>query len=288
MHFCNISIFPRCPETWHGRGATPSSSAVLAVAANSRCARREFPPSRKLFSPPTPPKKLRLRTFPAAAGWASSESCPLTCSPVSLKNSPRNKMTHCLRKLLLSCTRRWIHQMTAGDLKWRARPAHPYNASALLRRIWHANKRGPVLQLAAAAAILERINLTLISIPSATVFSYEHLHTAWKPPLLCLEKQARPTNRIQTHNVGLAARKKTSGHNSLTSVSNTSERFISICECCDNNVWTNCIAETKDISGRHSFRINESFIYNVKVHSVNKYILCTYLQRKKAYFTAIR
>lgn len=175
MDFCHISIFPRCPETWHGRGATPSSSAVLAVAANGRCARGEFPPSRKLFSPA---KKL-LRTSCCSRlseKWAVSPA-PRPAPPFLLKNSPRNKMTHCLRKLLLSCTRRWIHQMTAGDLKWRARPAHSYTVSAPLRRIWHANKRGPVLQLAAASAILERINLTLISIPSVTI--YEHLHTAW-------------------------------------------------------------------------------------------------------------
>lgn len=57
-----------------------------------------------------------------------------------------------------------------------------------------------------------------------------------KLSLLCPEKQTRPTNRIQTHNDGLAAREKTSGHNSLTSVLNASERFISIRECCDNNV----------------------------------------------------
>lgn len=37
---------------------------------------------------------------------------------------------------------------------------------------------------------------------------------------------------------------------------------------------------TEYISGQWPLRVNESFIYNVKTHFVNKYILCTYLQRK--------
>lgn len=34
-------------------------------------------------------------------------------------------------------------------------------------------------------------------------------------------------------------------------------------------------------SSQHSFRNNESFIYNFKVHLVNKYIFCTHLQSKQ-------
>lgn len=45
----------------------------------------------------------------------------------------------------------------------------------------------------------------------------------------------------------------------------------------------NCI-----FKAQYSVGIDESFIYKVKVLSVNKYILCTYLQRKQVYFTAIR
>lgn len=66
--------------------------------------------------------------------------------------------------------------------------------------------------------------------------------------------------------------------------------YIATCGCATEMCETNSklAASSLDISGQYSVKIDESFIYKVKVRSVNKYILCTYLQRKQVYFTAIR
>lgn len=58
--------------------------------------------------------------------------------------------------------------------------------------------------------------------------------------------------------------------------------IFALSQGCNNTVRQ--LQLLRHISGEYSFRNSESFIYNLKVRLVNKYILCTYLQSKQCLF----